>query len=180
MTFRALARAFALGLPLLAGCHAAPPDWHQDLQQRLPRLGHRNLIAVVDSAYPAQTAPGVTTLYVGGGQLDVLAAVLQAVRAAGHVQPKIVLDAELTAVTDTMAPGIGAYRHDLEQQLAGLPVQRLPHADVISMLDTTARQFEVLVLKTDLRLPYTSVFVSLDCGYWDGAREATLRKALEK
>jgi hypothetical protein len=33
----------------------------------------------------------------------------------------------------------------------------------------------VLILKTDLTLPYTSVFIELDCGYWGPEKEQALR-----
>ena len=35
--------------------------------------------------------------------------------------------------------------------------------------------FNVLLLKTDLVIPYTSVFLQLDCGYWNAEKEARLR-----
>lgn len=38
----------------------------------------------------------------------------------------------------------------------------------------------ILVIKTDMTVPYTSVFVQLDCGYWSPEKEARLRRALEK
>jgi hypothetical protein len=37
----------------------------------------------------------------------------------------------------------------------------------------------VLLLKTDLTLPYTSVFIRLDCGYWSDEAEQQLRAAIE-
>jgi len=36
----------------------------------------------------------------------------------------------------------------------------------------------VLVIKTPLALPYTSVFVQLDCGYWTPEAEQQLRRAM--
>jgi hypothetical protein len=35
------------------------------------------------------------------------------------------------------------------------------------------------VLKTNMTLPYTSVFIELDCGYWSPEAEARLRAAME-
>lgn len=164
---------------LFAACQSVPA-WSLDLRQRLPRLGHRNVIAVVDAAYPAQTSPGITTVCIGGDQIATVQEVLAAVRAAGHVRADVVLDTELKYVSDLETPGIGAYRTALGQALTGAPVRYEAHADTIAQLATTAKDFEVLVLKTDLRLPYTSVFVWLDCGYWDAAREAALRQAMPR
>jgi hypothetical protein len=39
--------------------------------------------------------------------------------------------------------------------------------------------FSILIIKSTMTIPYTSVFIELDCGYWDGEREATLRAAIQ-
>jgi len=36
----------------------------------------------------------------------------------------------------------------------------------------------VLVIKTDMTIPYTSVFFELDCGYWDSDAEKRLREGM--
>ena len=41
---------------------ATNSDWRSRLTQELPLLGHRNWIAVVDSAYPLQTSAGIETI----------------------------------------------------------------------------------------------------------------------
>jgi len=40
--------------------------------------------------------------------------------------------------------------------------------------------FNVLILKTDMTLPYTSVFIELECGYWSEAAEKKPRAAIKK
>ncbi|MBM4013969.1 MAG: hypothetical protein FJ293_03265 [Planctomycetes bacterium] len=164
------------GALLLLGCRG--PGRDGGLARELARLGHRNVIAVVDSAYPAQVAPGIDVRVVGGDHIAILERVVAAIRDAKHVRAKVLLDAELAAVTEAMAPGIDAYRTALTAALRDLPITRLPHEQVIRTLDDTAKSFTVLILKTDLTLPYTSVFLELDCGYWDGEREAALRAAI--
>ena len=52
------------------------------------------------------------------------------------------------------------------------------HDDIIAALDAAARRFRILVIKTPLSLPYTSVFVELGCGYWSADAEARLRAAM--
>jgi hypothetical protein len=47
-------------------------------------------------------------------------------------------------------------------------------------LDEAGKTFNVLILKTNLTLPYTSVFLELDCGYWSEEAEQRLRAALDK
>jgi len=174
---RRLAIAILGGL-LLSGC-AHERSWRAELDDTLPLLGHRNWIAVVDSAYPLQTASGLRVVYVEADTLEVVGTVLEAVDTSGHVRATVFLDTELEAVADVDSPGIGAYREGLGRLLAGRDVQHLPHEAILGRLDGAGREFAVLVLKTPLELPYTSVFVRLDCGYWSDDAEARLRAALE-
>jgi len=164
----------AVGL-LVGGCST---NWRATLDERLPVYGHRNWIVVADSAYPKQSAAGIETIYTRAGQLDVLREVLAAVESADHVQPIIMVDAELEAVREQDAPGVDAYRAALKELLGDRPVKAMPHEDIIRKLDEASKLFNVLILKTDLAVPYTSVFIELDCGYWDAQREARLREAL--
>jgi hypothetical protein len=157
---------------------AGSSDWQHLLHQRLPLFGHRNIIAVVDAAYPVQSRPGVETVVTGAAQLTVVRAVLDALAKAHHVRPRVHLDREMEFVAEGDAPGIGRYRDELGQLLSGLPVQAAPHESIIAMLDQAAQLFNVLILKTDLVLPYTSVFVQLECGYWTDDAEKRLRQAM--
>lgn len=38
------------------------PTWREKVAEAMPLLGHRNMILVVDSAYPLQSAPGIETI----------------------------------------------------------------------------------------------------------------------
>jgi len=158
---------------------AAVDDWRAKLAAELPRLGHRNWIVVADSAYPLQAAPGVETIYTPADQLDVLRGVLAELAKARHVAPAILLDAELKYVPEAKAPGVDAYRAGLERLLAGKKVERVPHEQIIARLDEAGRTFRVLLIKTPLAIPYTTVFIPLECGYWDAAAEAELRRAMQ-
>lgn len=158
----------------LIGCQSSPA-WKAEFDDRLPVLGHRNFIVIADSAYPAQSRPGITTVATGEDHAAVIAEVLAAVREAPHVNPVVYLDAELTRVPERDAPGIEPLRARIEEILKNENVRRLPHMDIIERLDESAKLFEVLILKTRGTLPYTSVFLELDCGYWDADAERRLR-----
>jgi len=149
------------------------------LDQVLPKFGHRNWIVVADSAYPSQARQGITTVYLGGDQLATVRAVLGAADAAEHVQPIIHVDAELKHVPEADAPGIDAYRRDLARLLGDRERRTEPHEKIIEKLDRAAETFHVLIFKTDMTLPYTTVFLELDCGYWGAEKEARLRAAIE-
>jgi len=170
---------------LAAACMSAMPvygqtaDWQKELEKQLPVLGHRNWIVVADSAYPSQTAPGIKTIYTGEKQLDTVDKVLAAVAKSKHVRGTVFLDAELPHVPEKFANGISDYRAGLKKVLKGQNVTSLPHGEIIEKLDEAGQTFHVLLLKTDLILPYTSVFIRLDCGYWSDEAEKELRAALE-
>jgi hypothetical protein len=165
----------------VAACAMAQPadqDWMGTLHQAMPLVGHRNWVCIVDSAYPLQMSPGIETIYTGAHQADVVKAVLAEVASFKHVRPTIFLDRELTFVPEADAPGIGAYQADLKVALGGAATTPMNHEKIISMLDQAAKTFRVIILKTDLTLPYTSVFLRLDCGYWSDDAEKKMRAAM--
>jgi len=175
--------AAAVMAALLTGCSTVCPtegalSWQKQLEQAVPVYGHRNWIVVADSAYPSQSNPAITTIYTGSTQTEVLAYVLRIIEEAPHIQAVVMTDAELAAVKEEAAPGIEAYRKELEALLEGKQVSAEPHEDIIRKLDEDAKLFNVLLLKTDMTIPYTSVFIRLDCGYWDAEREAQLQDSL--
>jgi hypothetical protein len=155
------------------------PGWKDVLAERVAAFGHRNWIVIADSAYPAQARAGIETVVTGADQLAVVKAVLAELAKAKHVRPVVHLDAELPHVPETDAPGIGKYRDGLAKVLGERRPQSLPHEQIIARLDRAGETFRVLVLKTDLALPYTSVFLELDCGYWSPEAERRLRERLK-
>jgi len=170
-----------LALISLLGClTVTAEDWKQKLQKELPMLGHRNWIVVADSAYPLQTAPGIETIHVSADQLEVVKGVLAELAKTKHVKPTVFTDAELNFVAETNAPGISKYREGLSRVLTNQPVQVLPHDHIIAKLDEAGKTFKVLLIKTPLTKPYTSVFFQLECGYWNAESEAALRKAMKR
>jgi len=154
-------------------------NWRAELARSLPVLGHRNFIVIADSAYPQQSNPGIKTIYTGETQIAVVKEVLAAVEKAPHVNGTIYVDKELTFVAEKNAKGINDYRKVLDKVLAGKDIQRLPHMDIIKKLDASSDLFNVVILKTDLTLPYTSVFVELGAGYWNSKAEAELRESMK-
>jgi len=162
------------------GISANGQEWKKVLADRLPLYGHRNWIAIVDAAYPAQTSQGIETILCGSSQLDVVKAVTDALRKAKHVRPTIYLDKELEAVSETDAPGIGDYKKRLGVLLESFKKNSLLHEEIIAKLDEAGNKFKILLFKTNLTLPYTSVFFELQCGYWDDDAEARLRERMSE
>jgi hypothetical protein len=154
------------------------PDWQTRVAQVMPLLGHRNWIMIVDSAYPLQSSAGVETLETNADQLEVLRKVLTAIDSSIQVRPIVYMDAELPYVTEKDAPGVTAYRAGVQSVLGGRSITSLPHEQIIAKVDEVGKTFHILVLKTTMTVPYTSVFLQLNCKYWSDDAEAQLRKAM--
>lgn len=159
--------------------HEADP-WELSLKRLLRLWGHRNWIVIADSAYPAQSNPGIETVVTEADHLKVLKATLDAIDNSAHVRPNIYLDAELELVADKDGPGITRFRQELTRVLGSRETQALPHDQVIAKLDESAKLFRVLILKSTLTIPYTSVFLELECGYWTSESEQNLRRSLQR
>lgn len=153
--------------------------WQAKLSQALPLLGHRNWILIVDSAYPLQNSPGIETIETDAPQPEVLRTVLEAIGHSIHVRPVVFMDAELPFVPERDAPGVSRYRNDLKTILGTQPVTQLPHAQLLQKVDDISKSYKVLILKTTETIPYTSVFLQLNCKYWSDDAESRLRAAMQ-
>lgn len=151
--------------------------WESHLARVMPLFGHRNWIVVADAAYPAQSNPGIETVFTWGEHTEVLGKVLAAIAASSHVRANIYLDAELRLVTEEDAPGVDAVRTAITRHLAEKDTRLLAHEQIIARLDEAGKLFRILILKSTLTTPYTSVFLELDCGYWSKEAETRLRTA---
>jgi hypothetical protein len=158
---------------------ARGPHWRDVVAEKVPTFGQRNWIVVADAAFPAQTKPGVETVVARAGQVDVLRFVLDELAAWKHLTPVVHQDAELAAVPERDAPGIGDHRRELRGLLAEVKPRTAPHEDLLDRIDKAAEKYKVLVVKTDTMLPYTTVFLELDAGYWTADAERRLREALK-
>jgi hypothetical protein len=155
-------------------------DWKAQVKEALPLLGHRNWILIVDSAYPLQVSAGVETVETNANQLGVVKEVLRAVDSSIHVRPVVYMDAELPFVPEKDAPGVEEYRRQIKEVLGQRAVHSAPHEEIIHRVDDEGKTFHILVLKTNLTIPYTSLFLQLNCKYWSDDAEARLRAAMKR
>ena len=153
-------------------------DWKEQLKGLLPLFGHRNWIVVADSAYPAQSRPAIETIVSGAGLIEVARRVLDAIAGREHVRANIYLDEELQFIAETDAPGISRYRKQLTEMFKTAQTTTLPHEQIIAKLDQSAQMFRVLIIKTEMTVPYTSIFFELDCAYWSAEAERGLRASM--
>jgi len=169
-----------LALLTLTAAGQQQRPWTLILNERLPYYGHRNWIVVADSAYPLQSAPGIETILSNQTQTETVRHVLEVLSKSQHVRPVVYTDRELKYVPEDDATGIGAYRQLLtglfSSYLPGQTINALPHDDIISKLDAASKTFNVLIIKTNMTLPYTSVFFELRAAYWSDEAEQRLRQ----
>src|SRR5271157_4696611 len=130
----------------------------------LPLFGHRNWIVIADSAYPAQSRPGIETQVAEVNHLRVVRMALEVITASLHVRPRVYVDSELELIAENDAPGVADFRRELDVVIGNRQINHLPHEEIIARLDEAAKVFRVLIVKTDMTIPYTSVFIELDCG----------------
>jgi hypothetical protein len=166
--------------PILPAQQTTPAtDWKHRVTELLPLLGHRNWILVVDSAYPLQTSPGVEVVETNAGQIEVTKEVLADIGSSIHVRPILFMDAELPFLTEADSPGADDYRRQIATTLHGYAIHKELHEKLIATIATASKDFRILVLKTNLAVPYTSVFIRLDCKYVSAEAENRLRDRMK-
>jgi hypothetical protein len=152
-------------------------SWKDELKAEIPLLGHRNWIVVTDMAYPLQTQAGIKTVNTGEAYMDVLDFVYREIGKAPHIKAAVFHDKELLYLDEKDVRGIDALREQMKN-LFGDNRTFVPHDNLISRIDEVSRKFSVVILKSNLTVPYTSTFFELDCNYWDSAKETSLRNKM--
>ena len=150
--------------------------WKTLLQEKMSLMGHRNWIVVTDMAYPLQTNPGISTICTDEPYEEVLNFVRQEINKAPHVYPHVYQDLELSYLQEDLCPGIDMFRHRVNNILASDKIRQVAHEELISRLDSVCDLFQVIIIKTTMTKPYTSVFFELDCKYWDARKQGILQK----
>jgi hypothetical protein len=158
---------------------ASERSWKDELKAEIPLLGHRNWIVVTDMAYPLQTQPGIKTVYTNEAYMDILDFVYREIEKAPHIKAVVYQDKELLYLNEKDAPGIDALRGQMKT-LFGDRCTFVPHEELIDRLDEVSRKFNVMILKSNLTVPYTSTFFELDCNYWDSVKEKNLQQNIIK
>lgn len=151
-------------------------NWRQQLQDKLPLLGHRNWIVITDMAYPLQTQPGILTLYAPEEYEQVVAEVDDMIKNVPHVFAHVYQDSERKAMSEALCPGWDKHMEAMGHVFAAGDVKYVPHEELIRRLDSVSKLFQVVIIKTNLTKPYTSTFFELDCKYWDAEREQAIRR----
>jgi hypothetical protein len=154
-------------------------DWESHLNSLLPVYGHRNWIVVTDAAFPVQSKTGIETIVSAAGQVEVVRKVMGAIKAAKHIRANAYTDGELAFIPESDAPGVTEYLRQLDALIDGPWEKNIPHQKIMDRINEAAQTYNVMVIKTDMLIPYTSVFFELDCGYWTAEAEGRLQQAMK-
>ncbi|GAC1694599.1 MAG: hypothetical protein NVS9B5_37530 [Terriglobales bacterium] len=77
-----------------------------------------------------------------------------------------------------MNPGVTHLREEINRTFGMSSLSSIPHAEALSRIDNAGKTFRVLFIKTNTTIPYTSVFMRLDCGYMTDEIESKIRRAV--
>ena len=155
-------------------------DWKGSVNQQVSQLGYRNWIVISEASFPAHSRPGTRQVISDAEVPEVVDYVLNALEQTQHVRPQIYLTREMRSVENDFAPGIDTMRERIRASLHGHEPTELDQQSLITLLESANQSYDILVIRTPTALPYTSVFLELQPGYWDAESEDRLRARIAR
>lgn len=168
---------------LSCGCvdmGARKSEWQLAVDRQAAQLGYRNWIVVAEASFPAHSRPGVRQVAAPVDIPEAVDYVLNALEQTENVRPQIYVTREVRSVENDFAPGIDDLRKRIRNSLHGHEPTELDQQSLLTLLEDANRSFDVLVIRTQSALPYASVFMELQPGYWDSESESRLRDRIEQ
>lgn len=172
-----------LGLALLLfGCAGFKntQTWQTAVNRQAGQLGYRNWIIIAEASFPAYNRPGLRQVTAPVEVPEVVDYVLKVLEQTENVRPQVYLTRELRAVENDFAPGIDELRRQIKDSLHGHEPTQLDQQSLLTLIEDASRSFDVLIIRTPTALPYSSVFLELQPGYWDVDSETRLRERIER
>ncbi|MEK7951218.1 hypothetical protein [Luteolibacter soli] len=169
-------------IAVMAGCAVIPQHggWRDELSMRASQLGYRNWIVIAEASFPGYNRPGLRQINANEEIPVVVDEVLKTLERTEHVTPRIYTARELDSLENDYAPGIDDFRKNLKQSMHAHETTELEQQSLLTLMEDTNKTFEVLVIRTNTALPYTSVFMELQPGYWNADSESALRDKIER
>lgn len=171
----------------LASCQQLGPHVLNDVDlaraqiaPNLLQLGARNWVVVADPACPLPAGTGIVSINVPASTIDAFREVLDLLEIEGAVVPRIWVSHELSAVPENRAPGITEHREALEKLLLGRFHYEVNSRVIDMQIAQAAKDFRILYIRTNTRLPYSSIAIELDSGYWSSDAETEVQKRLRQ
>lgn len=155
-------------------------DWKSSVDHQASQLGYRNWIVIAEASFPAHSRPGVSQVNADAEIPEVVDYVLNALEKTQHVKPNIYLTREMRSVENDVAPGIDVLKAQIKEALHGHESTEIDQQSLLTLIESAQSSFDVLVIRTNTALPYTSVFLELQPGYWDAESEKQLRQRISR
>lgn len=155
-------------------------DWKASVNHQVGQLGYRNWIVIAEASFPAHSRPGINHVTANAEIPEVVDYVLNALEKTQHVKPNIYLTREMRAINNDVAPGIDDLRAQVKVALHGHESTEIDQVSLLTLIESAQNNFDVLVIRTSTALPYTSVFIELQPGYWDSESEKQLRERISR
>jgi L-fucose mutarotase/ribose pyranase (RbsD/FucU family) len=131
-------------------------EWQSAVDRQVGQLGYRNWIVVAEASFPAHSRHGVRQVTADVDIPTALDYVLSTLERTETVRPQTYVTRELRSVENDFAPGIDDIRKRIKESLHGHEATE------------------------NSALPYSSVFLELQPGYWDVESETRLRERIER
>ena len=157
----------------------APMPWQQQIAGALPIFGTGNWVVIASTDFPLLSVNGVETIRVPDGLAAAVNSMEGIFQMSNRMRPTFHLASELD-VAATQNDDAKAYMTELAKILPTTGVVKMPAADILQTIIDTAAKKRVLVLKTDSMIPYGSVAIELQPGFWSAEQEQALRDAMKK
>ncbi len=154
--------------------------WQGAVDRQAAQLGYRNWIVIAEASFPAHNQPGIRQINAPVEVPEALDYVLQTMERTENVRPQVYLTRELRSVENDFAPGIDIMRNRIHGALHGHEATELDQQSLLTLMEDANRNFDVLVVRTQTALPYSSVFLELRPGYWDADSESRLRDRIQE
>lgn len=167
---------------LSSGCFNVRDDlsWKSAVQQQAGQLGYRNWIVIAEASFPAHSRPGIRQVNAPVEVPEALDYVLNTLEQTENVRPQLYVTRELRSLENDFAPGIDEFRKKLQASLHGHETTELDQQSLLTLMEDASQSFDVLVIRTPTALPYSSVFLELQPGYWDVDSETRLRDRIQQ
>lgn len=168
---------------LSCGCVNMGPrksEWQLAVDRQAAQLGYRNWIVIAEASFPAHSRPGVRQVAAPVDIPEAVDYVLNALEQTENVRPQVYVTREVRSVENDFAPGIDDLRKRIRNSFHGHEPTELDQQSLLTLLEDANRSFDVLVIRTQSALPYASVFMELQPGYWDSESESRLRDRIEQ
>lgn len=155
-------------------------SWQSAVDEQALRLGYRNWIIIAEASFPAYNRNGIKQVTAPVEIPLALDYVMNALERTQHVRPKIYVTRELRALENDYAPGIDEYRNTITAAMHGHQPHQLDQSSLLAIIEDVNQSYNVLVVRTATALPYSSIFLELQPGYWDADAEDHLREHLKQ